>query len=64
LLPRGIRLYRGEAKVVCELVLFQVREDDGSEGGEEGRAFVYGAVVDGFPDLSFVSKHRVWASLC
>jgi hypothetical protein len=51
LLPWGIRLYCWEAEVVCELVLLEVREDDGCEGGEEGWAFVYRAVVNSFPDL-------------
>lgn len=37
--------------MVGELVLFEVCEDDGSEGGEEGGAFVDGAVMDCFPDL-------------
>jgi hypothetical protein len=42
-------LYRGKAEVVCELVLLEVREDDGCEGGEKGGAFVYRAVVYRFP---------------
>ena len=51
LLPLRVGLNRGETEVVCELVLFQVREDDGCEGGEERRAFVYRAVVDRVPYL-------------
>lgn len=51
LLPMWIGLYGGEAEVVCELVLLQVGEDDGGEGGEEGGALVYRAVVDGVPYL-------------
>lgn len=35
LLPRRVGLDGGEAKVVGELVLFEVGEDDGGEGGEE-----------------------------
>ena len=42
-------MYRGKAEVVCELVLFEVRENDGCEGGEQRRAFVYRAVVYRFP---------------
>jgi hypothetical protein len=49
-------LYRRKAEVVCELVLLQVREDDGGEGGEQGGTFVYGAVVYRFPYLSSVSR--------
>ena len=37
-------------------IIFEVREDDGSEGGEEGGTLVDRAVVDGFPDLLEVSS--------
>ena len=46
--------------MVCELVFLEVREDDGCEGGEKGRTFVYGPVVDRFPDLSEISELHVW----
>lgn len=49
--------------MVCELVLLEVGEDDGCEGGEEGGAFVYRAVVDSIPYLcrvSFDRRERCW----
>ncbi len=51
LLPRRVGLDGGKAKVVGELVLFEVGEDDGGEGGEQRGALIYRAVVDGVPYL-------------
>jgi hypothetical protein len=42
--------------VVSKSILLEVCEDDGCEGGKEGGALVYRAVVDRFPYLILSAK--------
>jgi hypothetical protein len=47
--------------MVGKSILLEVCEDDGCEGGEEGGALVYRAVVDRFPYLiSSVERCIAW----